>query len=406
MTCRSDDNSHLQHKIQSDLISPHLTKYHFPTTKLTLPPATVRIAADGGANRVYAIREHLASTAGTSFPKLDFIVGDLDSLEDTTRTWFLSQWEQQHHHPPPNHGRAGIGADAEGTTTTTTTSGQIIRIDDQYSADFAKAVKHARELARFRKREREQERRRLRSHRASQPREEENSKKESNGNDDREGGEEGKKEEEEEDIICYSGLGGRVDQAMSQLHHLYMFQQRPPRRSRRRPGSPDEGIGGGGGDGGGSKKEDDGEKEGQYAEEGGYANGRMYLTNGESLTFVLLAGQHRIRIRDTGSRDDNNNNNNSSIDNEDEDDKKEKKKKKKKKKKKNPHTFGKHVGIIPLTGPSELTTRGLEWDVKGWRTAFGEQLSTSNHTTPDADVVVVETSRDVLFTIDVPVLES
>ena len=65
-----------------------------------------------------------------------------------------------------------------------------------------------------------------------------------------------------------------------------------------------------------------------------------------------------------------------------------------------PTALGKHVGIIPLAGPSELTTRGLEWDVEGWRTEFGGRMSTSNHTTPGHDVVEVRTTADVLFTID------
>ncbi|RYP51068.1 hypothetical protein DL768_003512 [Monosporascus sp. mg162] len=275
----------------------------------------VRIAADGGANWVHAIRADLPPTG----PALDFIVGDLDSLRSETRTWFVEQ---------PGLGSAGRQQ-------------QIVEIQDQDSTDFAKAVRHARELSRKRAPGRL-------------------SAGSSNG--------------QADDIICYSGLGGRVDQAMSQLHHLYMFQQRL---------QPSDATG---------NESAEAETRERPEDSGGYASGRMYLTNGESLTFVLLAGRHAIRIRDkldiyeaapiptnikaeeaSGSED-------------------------------KPKVFGKHVGIIPLAGPSLLTTRGLEWDVLDWRTEFGGRMSTSNHTTPGSDVVEVQTSRDVLFTIDIPVL--
>lgn len=128
------------------------------------------------------------------------------------------------------------------------------------------------------------------------------------------------------DIVAIGGLGGRVDQGLSQLHHLYLFQ-RDPR----------------------------------------YAEGRMYLVTGESLTFLLKAGHHRIRVRDgPGCEDD---------------------------------LFDKYVGILPIKEPSRITTKGLEWDVTDWETEFGGQLSTSNHVLPQTQVVEVTTTRDVLFTI-------
>jgi thiamine pyrophosphokinase len=91
----------------------------------------------------------------------------------------------------------------------------------------------------------------------------------------------------------------------------------------------------------------------------------MYLFSGENLTFLLKAGRHRIRVRHGHLED----------------------------------VFGKHVGILPVGAPSRITTRGLEWDVADWETAFGGQLSTSNHVLPATEVVEVETTRDVLFTI-------
>lgn len=50
------------------------------------------------------------------------------------------------------------------------------------------------------------------------------------------------------------GLGGRVDQGIATLNHVYLFQ-------------------------------------------GDYANGRVYLLSTEALTFVLKTGSHRIRVR-------------------------------------------------------------------------------------------------------------
>ncbi|EEQ31422.1 thiamin pyrophosphokinase 1 [Microsporum canis CBS 113480] len=55
-------------------------------------------------------------------------------------------------------------------------------------------------------------------------------------------------------------------------------------------------------------------------------------------------------------------------------------------------------GIIPIGGPSLISTQGLEWDVINWKTEFGGRLSTSNHIR--AESVEVETSIPVLFTVE------
>ena len=91
----------------------------------------------------------------------------------------------------------------------------------------------------------------------------------------------------------------------------------------------------------------------------------MYLFSGDSLTFLLKAGKHRINVREPGRED----------------------------------TFGKHVGILPVKEPSVISTKGLEWDVTDWETEFGGQVSTSNHVLPETQVVEVSTTKDVLFTI-------
>ncbi|KAL2015421.1 hypothetical protein VTK56DRAFT_5516 [Thermocarpiscus australiensis] len=210
--------------------------------------ASVRIAADGGANCLYEVA---GQHGDSSFDDLRAIIGDLDSLTPQTQAYY----------------------ERPGRTRT-----EVIRDPDQYSTDFGKAVHYVR---------------------AECP---------------------------GLDIVAVGGLGGRVDQGLSQLHHLYLFQTDPR-----------------------------------------YAAGRMYLFTGESLTFLLKGGrQHRIRVRDGEAHDD---------------------------------VFGKYVGILPVKEPSRITTRGLEWDVTDWETAFGGQLSTSNHVLPETQVVEVFPTKDVLFTI-------
>lgn len=133
------------------------------------------------------------------------------------------------------------------------------------------------------------------------------------------------------DIVAMGGLGGRVDQGLSQLHHLYLFQT-----------SPD------------------------------YTEGRLFLVSGESVTFLLKGGRrHRIHVRE---RDGNGPRTKEDV-------------------------FDKYAGIVPVKEPSVITLRGFEWDVTGWETEFGGQMSTSNHVLPGSEVVEVETTRDVLFTI-------
>lgn len=124
-------------------------------------------------------------------------------------------------------------------------------------------------------------------------------------------------------IVAVGSLAGRVDQGLSLLHHLYLFQKTPD-----------------------------------------YATGRMYLATEQSITFLLKSGLHHIHV---GGR--------------------------------RKQLFDKHVGIIPVKEPSVITTNGLEWDVQDWETEFGGRVSTSNHVRPEVEVVTVETTKDVIFTI-------
>lgn len=121
------------------------------------------------------------------------------------------------------------------------------------------------------------------------------------------------------DIVALGGLGGRVDQGFSQIHHLYMATKDVK-----------------------------------------LLVGEIYLLSEQSLSFVLEEGPNRIEL----SRE----------------------------------TFAENVGIIPITGPAVVTTKGLEWDVQNWNTEFGGEISTSNHL--KSETVVVETTKRVLFTVE------
>jgi thiamine pyrophosphokinase len=143
--------------------------------------SSVRVAADGGANRL-----HKLSSFHGKYSNLQLIIGDLDSLTPTVRDFYSSQ-------PSP---------------------AQIIHDADQESTDFSKAVNWIR------------------------------------------------KEHSGIDIVALGGIGGRVDQGLSQLHHLYLFQTDPE-----------------------------------------YASGRVFLLSGSSLTFLLKSGTHQIQVREDGEED-------------------------------------------------------------------------------------------------------
>ncbi|KAI0394146.1 thiamine pyrophosphokinase [Xylariaceae sp. FL0594] len=165
---------------------------------------------------------------------------------------------------------------------------EIVHVSEQESTDFAKAVHHARRAAPGR------------------------------------------------EIVCVGGLGGRVDQGLSQVHHLCLFQTCPE-----------------------------------------YSEGRMYLVSEASLSFLLKGGgrTHRIWVRERDAEA------------------------KAGLMKVTAEPFSKYVGIIPICGPAVISTRGLEWDVKDWPTSFAGRMSTSNHVLPETEVVEIQTDVDVLFTI-------
>ncbi|KAG8157987.1 hypothetical protein KVR01_012259 [Diaporthe batatas] len=225
--------------------------------------SSLRVAADGGANRLLDVVESEQGDGGL-FDNLDAIIGDLDSLTPQARQHFT-------------------------TTTTTAHPAKVIHDPEQDSTDFGKAVRWVRASTNT-------------ADTTAPP----------------------------VDIVALGGLGGRVDQGLSQLHHLYLFQ-----------GSPC------------------------------YAEGRLFLVSGESVTFLLKGGSrtHRIHVREKGQEEG------------------------------DVGVFDKYAGVVPVGGPSVITLRGFEWDVEGWATEFGGRMSTSNHVLPGSEVVEVETTRDVLFTI-------
>lgn len=162
------------------------------------------IGADGGANRVFDLHPN------SSKPSLglDTVIGDLDSLHQEARDFWLEN------------------------------GSEIIYDQDQYSTDFTKAIRY------------------LKTFQIPQDAELTASKSKS-----RQAAIQKVKDGPEiRDIVCLGGLGGRVDQGISTLHHLYIFQKDPT-----------------------------------------YSTGKVFLISNEAITFVLQAGEHRIQVKTDAS---------------------------------------------------------------------------------------------------------
>ncbi|EED15631.1 thiamine pyrophosphokinase Thi80, putative [Talaromyces stipitatus ATCC 10500] len=144
------------------------------------------------------------------------------------------------------------------------------------------------------------------------------------------------------DILVLGGLGGRVDQGFSQVHHLYVDYEEKKK----------------------SKQ---------------LGQGDLYLLSEESLSFILSPGKNIIHTPFTHCPN---------LPESEETKGKE--------------VFSENVGIIPLSGSTVISLRGFEWDVTDWRTEIGGQLSTSNHVRSDklGIDVDVDANRAVLFTIE------
>ncbi|KZF20736.1 Thiamin pyrophosphokinase [Xylona heveae TC161] len=255
--------------------------------------AAVKICADGGANRLH----DLLLDRGLSFTP-NIIHGDLDSLRSE-----VEQYYQDKPQPPI----PSFASSSPSTSTVPTV--EISKDPDQYSSDFTKCLKR---LARF---------------------------------------------PEPMDVIALGGLGGRVDQGFSQVHHLYMASLN---------NLPGDGAEVEGASLSNPRKENQpitGRDKRYYHDAKSLMRGRdLYLYSEQSISFVLHPGQNKIYT---------------------------------------PMSEGyltENVGIIPVGKPAKITIEGFEWDVQDWPTEFGGQVSTSNHIR--SDVLMVETNERVLFTLE------
>ncbi|KAL2831052.1 thiamine pyrophosphokinase [Aspergillus pseudoustus] len=273
--------------------------------------ALITICADGGANRFF----ESANSRGqpdTDLP--DTIIGDLDSIRPEIRAHY-----------------ADLGVN-------------IVQDDDQYSTDFTKSLrylrKHEERILSFAP---------LASKYHHHP----------IITSDPVSGERRRLE-----ILILGGLGGRVDQAFSQIHHLYMMNEQQS------TSTSDSGS------------------------DSGPNSGNFYLISEESITFILRRGPNTIYVPRTNRPNTNTgtttkNLNGKTCQNGSKEEEKEKAE---------DHLLEENVGIIPLSGPARITTSGFEWDVDNWATEIGGQISTSNHIR--AEVVHVKTNVPVLFTVE------
>lgn len=223
-----------------------------------------------------------------SYPKLHAIIGDLDSVTPETRAYFQS------------------------TTF-------IIKDSDQDTTDFTKAFNHLyhRSLP-------------LTARMLSGPAPSSSRFEEITAAREQVFG--------EEDIVVLGGIGGRIDQGLSVLHHLYIIQTSLD--------CMQDNL----------KSDSDSDS----------WNRGVYMISSENISMVLGKGSHQIRAKQSVSAD---------ID----------------------LQIGGHCGIIPLKEPVTITTKGLKWDVKNYKTEMGGKISTSNYVKDN--YVYVKTSGPVLFTI-------
>lgn len=201
----------------------------------------------------------------------------------------------------------------------------IIEIDDEYSTDFTKSISHIRQneediLSRY-------------AHQNGDP-----------------------DERLRLSVLVLGGLGGRVDQAFSQIHHLYEVSQ--------------------------SQSQSQNQTQTQTQRN---SDGKIYLISEESITFILQPGKNIIHVPRTNRPQPNQSSSpQSEIIS--------------RNSKEEEFILEENVGIIPILGPARITISGFEWDVEDWKTEIGGQLSTSNHIR--ADTVQVQTGVPILFTLE------
>lgn len=292
--------------------------------KILKKHASFILCADGGANRFYSLMKRTGSES-TELP--DAVAGDMDSITADVRKHYENLNVPVLHDP------------------------------DQYSTDITKCLKYLRANV-------ERITNTLPTTSASSPKSGHApppSPSPSLSFSTSSSSTTAEEEEPQLDVVLLGGLGGRVDQAFSQIHHLYAAAQSTPSAA-------------------------------------GRPRGELYLVSEESITFLLRKGNNIIST--PGGRNlgppppppasnlstQNGQVNGHGYENGDTDG----------------HDtesyFAESIGIIPVGGPSVINTRGFEWDIHDWKTEFGGQLSTSNHIR--ADVVEVETIVPVLFTVE------
>lgn len=154
------------------------------------------------------------------------------------------------------------------------------------------------------------------------------------------------------------GLGGRVDQAFSQIHHLAAMRNK---RFYRKEKKEKEDVHTSLIESYNDKKQDESSSSSSQ-----YLTMNLYLISEESITFILSPGNNIIYTPGRGDT--------------------------------HPSYLSENVGIIPILGPTNITIHGFEWDVVNWSTEIGGQVSTSNHIR--ADVVSVKAPDSVLFTLE------
>ncbi|KAJ5850513.1 hypothetical protein N7455_010369 [Penicillium solitum] len=288
--------------------------------------ASYIICADGGANRLFDMPED-NETESKQLP--DSIVGDLDSIRPAVREYYE---------------KLGVS---------------ILQDPDQYSTDFTKCLKylneHAAEII------------------ASPRKGASTTKSDTNGAN----GSTSTSPSDQSplEIVILGGLGGRVDQAFSQIHHLYMMTQTQC-----------------------SIREAETKTSSSNAKPA--AGGNLYLVSEESITFIIQTGKNTIHTPATKRADIVT----ALVSDASESPRKRKREQEQEQEQEQQqepeqeYFFEENIGIIPLSAPAKITTHGFEWDVEDWHTEIGGQISTSNHIR--ADKVEVETSVPVLFTVE------
>ncbi|KAF3905123.1 hypothetical protein ABW21_db0204081 [Orbilia brochopaga] len=166
------------------------------------------------------------------------------------------------------------------------------------------------------------------------------------------------------DVVAYGATGGRVDQGFHSIHQLFRASRSLGLDTSSAVSLPDDGTHA-------AATSHDPHKESsetssssaspQQQQQWPSSRRRLTLMTADSVTFLLEKGKNVI---ETPTK-----------------------------------LFGKTCGLIPVAGPSIITTQGFEWDLTDTETRFGGMVSTSNHLMREQAEVV--TTVPLLFTMEV-----